>query len=199
MFYLAFNTLLDGIHSEYVVNLTTGLAVILTLRMAYLMIHKRPETTRLRGPSSGFLGADRMLLESYSGDVYQAWYKEYGAVYEIPMILGERKIVLGDSKAIAHFFDKNSWTYTHARAGKIILEKSVGESLTVMYAFSYTVQMGKGVVWADGEIHRMSVSLYLNTNVKIDLCSGSADFWHRRLTHLLFESYLRSSTIVPTR
>ena len=176
MFSLTFNTLLDGIRSEYAVHSTIVLAVIWAICLAYLMIHRRPGATRLRGPSGGFFGAEKIFFESYSGNVHEAWYKKYGSVYEIPMILGQRKIVLGDLKAIAHFFGKNSWTYALTQATKITLARTVGEPLTVIYAFPYTVQMGKGVVWADGEVHRMSVPLYSNANVKIaDLCVQAAE------------------------
>ena len=128
MFSLTFHTLLDGTHSEYAAHLTIVLAVIgWTLRSAYLMIDKRPGATRLRGPSGGFFGAEKIFFESYSGNVHEAWYKEYGPVYEIPMALGQRKIVLGDPKAIAHFFGKNSWTYTLAQATKVTLARTVGD------------------------------------------------------------------------
>ena len=173
---LTFNGLLDGIRSEYVLHLSIVLAIILALRTAHRIIYKRPRATRLGGPSGGFFGAERILFETYHGDVYEAWHKEHGPVYEIPMVLGQRNIVISDSKAIAHFFSKSSWTYTLGQAEKIVLAKAVGEFLAVIHTLPYTAQIGKGVVWADGELHRMSVPLYLNASVKIaDVCVQAAE------------------------
>ncbi|KIM65670.1 hypothetical protein SCLCIDRAFT_1212070 [Scleroderma citrinum Foug A] len=139
MFSPLFDNLLEVIRSPYAINLAAGLAVIWALRMAYLTNRKGPRTTRLRGPPSGFFGAEEVLIESPDpAAVHEAWYKEYGAAYEIPLVLGERKIILCDPKALAHFFTRDSWTYVLAQADKVTLARSVG----------------KGILSAAGEIHR---------------------------------------------
>ncbi|KAL4063873.1 cytochrome P450 [Scleroderma yunnanense] len=141
MFSFAFDKLLDAILSANAIDLVAGLAAIWALRMAYIANRKTLKTTRLRGPPSPSIlfGADKSILESPdSVAVYEAWYKEYGAVYEIPMVLGQRRTILCDPKALAHFFSRDSSSYGLTPATKVALAKSVG----------------KGVLWADGEIHR---------------------------------------------
>lgn len=161
MLSLIFNTLLEVFRSTYVVNLASGLTAIWAVRMAYLMGRKRPKTTRLKGPSTGLFGAEEVLFESVdAAAVYEAWYKEHGVVYEIPMILGERKIILCDPKAIAHLFSMDSWTYVLAHADKVTIARSVREfPMSCIFLPSRSTQIGKGVLWADGETHRMSVSV----------------------------------------
>ncbi|KAL4079875.1 cytochrome P450 [Scleroderma yunnanense] len=73
--------------------------------------------------------------------MYEAWYEEYGAAYEIPLTLGQKRIVLCDPKALVHFFGRDSSSYGLTPAEKIGLAKS-------------STQIGKSVLWADGEIHR---------------------------------------------
>lgn len=140
MFSLSFERVLGIIRSTNAIDLAAGLAAILALRMAYLANHKGPRTTRLRGPKPGiFFGADKVIFEASDPvAVYEAWYKEYGAVYEVPLMLGQRKVILCDPKAIAHFFGRDSWSYVLTPENKIAAERTVG----------------KGVLWADGEIHR---------------------------------------------
>lgn len=121
-----FDNLLAVIHSN-AIDIAAGLAAaILAFRIAYLAKHKGLRTTRLRGPSGGLFGVEKVLFESPdSTALYETWYKEYGAVYEVPMMLGQRRIVLCDPKALAHFYGKDSWSYTLKPAEKIGLEKTV--------------------------------------------------------------------------
>jgi len=156
MFSPLFDNLLEVIHSSYAINVTAGLAVIWALRITYLTNRKRPRTTRLRGPPSGLFGAEEVLFESPDlAAVHEAWYKEYGPAYEIPMVLGERKIVLCDPKALAHFFARDSWTYVLPQADKVTIARSV--RVSPMYCISVSsqsIQVGEGVLSADGKIHR---------------------------------------------
>ena len=157
MFSLAFDRVLGVIRLANAIDLAAGLAAILALRMAYLANRKGLRTTRLRGPKPGiFFGAAKVILESSdSAALYETWYKEYGAVYEIPLMLGQRRVILCDPKAIAHFFGRDSWSYALTPESKIALQRTV--CAIPMYFTSLSlrnIQIGKGVLWADGGIHR---------------------------------------------
>jgi len=156
MFSRPFDNLLEVIRSPYAINVAAGLTVIWALRITYLTNRKRPKTTRLRGPPSGLFGAEEVLFKSPdSAAVHEAWYKEYGPAYEIPLILGERRVVLCDPKALAHFFARDSWTYVLTQAGKVVIARSVRGSPTYCISpSSQSIQVGEGVLSADGEIHR---------------------------------------------
>ncbi|KAG6333009.1 hypothetical protein ID866_6077 [Astraeus odoratus] len=120
-----------------IVCLTSVLAFCLAIRLT----RRRLRATDLRGPSSRSIifGVGEDLLDSSDpGAVYEAWAREYGGVYEIPMALGERRTVLCDPKAITHFFSKDTSTYVGTPMVKAAILRGVG----------------KGVLWADGEIHR---------------------------------------------
>ncbi|KAI6098618.1 cytochrome P450 [Pisolithus croceorrhizus] len=88
-------------------------------RMGVTYGHFRPlemksRTTKLRGPKSNNLlfGVSKELFESSDiGGMFEAWSKEYGVAYEIPMICGEKRIALCDPRAVAHLFSKDTWTY----------------------------------------------------------------------------------------
>ena len=156
MFSPLFDNLLEVIRSPYAISLATGLTVIWALCMAFLTNRKRPRTTRLRGPPSGFFGAEEVLFESPNpAAVHEVWYQEYGGAYEIPLVLGERRVVLCDPKALAHFFARDSWSYVLAQADNVALARSVrGSPMYCISVSSQSIQIGEGVLSADGEIHR---------------------------------------------
>ncbi|KAF8700574.1 hypothetical protein AX14_000677, partial [Amanita brunnescens Koide BX004] len=87
---------------------------------------------RLKGPSnnSPLFGRLRDLLASNDrGVVYQSWAEEYGAVYQIPAQLGERRIIICDPKAIAHFHSKDTFTYHALPFSKKFVKKFIGPGL----------------------------------------------------------------------
>ena len=59
------------------------------------------------------------------GAQYEKWAEEYGGVYEVPTVLGGRKIILCDPKAIAHFFGGGPSTYILTPFGRIATENLV--------------------------------------------------------------------------
>ncbi|KAI5994730.1 cytochrome P450 [Pisolithus albus] len=129
------------IHSLSAVNVAAILVGILAFRAAIRETRKRFKTTKLRGPppSSFIFGAGKDVLDSPdTGEVYEAWAQEYGAVYEVPLALGRKKVLLCDPKAVAHFFAGDTRIYGHTALDKVTLERSVG----------------KGILWAMGEDHR---------------------------------------------
>ena len=75
--------------------------------------HRRSRTTRLNGPPSQnlVLGFPEFFSSPDSPEIYEAWAEQYGAVYQIPSVLGTTRIILCDPKAIAHFYAKETTTY----------------------------------------------------------------------------------------
>ncbi|KAF8128179.1 cytochrome P450 [Boletus edulis] len=91
--------------------------------------HRRARTTRLNGPPSrnlvlGF--PEFFTMDDYSPDTYEAWAEEYGAVYQLPSVLGTTRIILCDPKAIAHFYAKETTTYILTPLGKFVTGAVVG-------------------------------------------------------------------------
>ncbi|KAG8214360.1 hypothetical protein J3R82DRAFT_9349 [Butyriboletus roseoflavus] len=94
------------------------------LRTSRRQVH----TTQLRGPpsESSLYGVNKRILDAEnSGAIYEAWAVEYGSVYAIPSTLGKKKIILNDPKAIAHFYSKDTWTYTQTPGSRKVLANMV--------------------------------------------------------------------------
>jgi len=90
------------------------------------------KTTRLKGPrSKSFIfGVTKYLFDALDlGGVYQEWEKTYGPVYEIPASLGTRMVVLGDPKAVAHFFAGDTATYRQPAFARILFQQMVSSVL----------------------------------------------------------------------
>ncbi|KAG2144262.1 cytochrome P450 [Suillus clintonianus] len=101
----------------------------------------RLKTTQLRGPprTSFVYGVSHDLRSSRdNGAMYEHWAEEYGAVYMIPSVLGQTRIVLCDPRAIAHFYARETWTYVQTSLTLATLEASIG----------------RGLLWSEGENHR---------------------------------------------
>ncbi|KIK17283.1 hypothetical protein PISMIDRAFT_685401, partial [Pisolithus microcarpus 441] len=113
-----------------IADIAVGLAAVWAFHTAFQATGKKSKTTKLRGPKSNdlFFGVSGEVFRSAGmGGMYEAWAKEYGVAYEIPMICGERRTQICDPRAAAHFFSKNTWSY---------------------------VGMGKGLSYGEGESHR---------------------------------------------
>jgi len=50
---------------------------------------------------------------SDTGSIYEEWAKEYGPAYAVPTMFGGKKIMLCDTKAIAHYCARETQTYVH--------------------------------------------------------------------------------------
>ncbi|KAJ7089567.1 cytochrome P450 [Mycena epipterygia] len=101
--------------------------------------HRR--STALKGPSSSnfFFGVMPYLMKAPdSGAVYEEWAAEYGSVFSIPSILGSRRIILTDPKAISHYFTKETYGYVQATTAKRFLDRIIG----------------RGLFWAEGDSHK---------------------------------------------
>ncbi|KAI6101624.1 cytochrome P450 [Pisolithus croceorrhizus] len=138
---LVFDVLHDHVRSASIADVAVGLAAIWALRAAFQATGKKSRTTKLRGPKSNNLlfGVSKELFESTDmGGMFEAWSKEYGVAYEIPMICGEKRIELCDPRAAAHFFSKDTWSYVGIKGMKVAVAR----------------RMGKGLSYGEGESHR---------------------------------------------
>ncbi|KAG1727803.1 hypothetical protein EDB19DRAFT_1642776, partial [Suillus lakei] len=68
---------------------------------------------------------------------------EYGGAYMIPSVLGQTRIMLCDSKAIAHFYARETWTYVQTPLSLALIESAIG----------------RGLLWSQGENHRRCCSV----------------------------------------
>lgn len=71
-------------------------------------VRSRARTTKLNGPpqKSWLFGVTKEVFDGDNGAIYEAWEKAYGSIFQILGPLGERRIVLTDPKAIAHYYAK---------------------------------------------------------------------------------------------
>ncbi|KIK13269.1 hypothetical protein PISMIDRAFT_688852 [Pisolithus microcarpus 441] len=131
----------DRLRSASIADIAIGLAAVWAFHTAFQATGKKSRTTKLRGPKSNdpFFGVSKELFRSADmGGMYEAWAKEYGVAYEIPMICGERRIQLCDPRAAAHFFSKDTWSYVGIKGMKAAVAR----------------RMGKGLSYGEGESHR---------------------------------------------
>ncbi|KAG2064142.1 cytochrome P450 [Suillus decipiens] len=121
---------------------TTGASVLILVSLYLLQVYRqRQRTTRMRGPQSpswlfGF--ANTVNSAAIITKLYERWAKEYGPVCKVPHVLGLSRVVLWDPKAISHFFARDTWPYNQTPFNKAAVRATVG----------------RGVLWADGEIHK---------------------------------------------
>ncbi|KAF8545928.1 cytochrome P450 [Imleria badia] len=105
---------LSAVHRLRFVNVAYALGALYAVLKVFRVTRRRLKTTALRGPSNPSLvwGVGKaLLLSPDTGEVYEKWAEEYGGVYEVPLALGRRNIVLCDPKAIAHFFGGETRTW----------------------------------------------------------------------------------------
>ena len=144
-----------------VVTCTALWAFVKLIRMSRQRLH----TTRLRGPPNpSFLcGVGKILLDSDDpASLYESWAREYGSVYAVPSTLGTSRIILYDSKALAHYYAKETWSYGHTPMLKRALENSASRPCRLLYLrLTMSQQLGKGLLSADGESHRRHVLTYI--------------------------------------
>lgn len=72
------------------------------------IVRARARTTKLQGPpaKSWLFGVSKEVFDGDSGALYENWAQTYGSVFQVPGPLGDRRTVLMDPKAIAHYFSK---------------------------------------------------------------------------------------------
>jgi hypothetical protein len=57
--------------------------------------------------------------------VYEEWEEQYGAVYCVLMTFGGTKVILGDPKAIQHFYSKETYGYIQNPMSRIFITNIV--------------------------------------------------------------------------
>jgi len=117
---------------SFSLKLSDVLVLVFALCVAvFLVANARRGTlqlTPLRGPKSKSIlfGVSRYLINAEdSADIYETWASQYGLVYQVPGILGYRRVVLCDPKAVAHFFSRETTTYVHPPTTKLLVRKLV--------------------------------------------------------------------------
>lgn len=129
-------------------------------------LRHRSKTTQLNGPASKswFFGVQKLLGESKDAAIeYENWAEEFGPAYHIPILMGGQKLVLQDPKGISHFYSQETFTYVHHAIGKEFIKHFVSTIVSDKFAIDLPIQqVGKGVLWADGESHRRYVDRCLN-------------------------------------
>ncbi|KAJ7742593.1 hypothetical protein B0H16DRAFT_1251932, partial [Mycena metata] len=61
-----------------------------------------------------------------AGAVHEEWAAQYGSVYSIPFVLGSRKIMFADPKALAHFFSRETYGYVATSLSRRFTERLIG-------------------------------------------------------------------------
>ncbi|KAH8823549.1 cytochrome P450 [Flagelloscypha sp. PMI_526] len=82
-------------------------------------------TTALPGPKRihPFWGWTQTLVKMEDTTLqYDSWTKTFGGVFTIPTVLWNRRVVLADPKAVAHFFAHDPTVYVHNTLTRVLLD-----------------------------------------------------------------------------
>jgi hypothetical protein len=149
-------------------------SVLIPVSLYFLQVYRqRNRATRIRGPQNpswlfGF--AHTVNSAAIITDLYERWAIEYGPVYKVPHVLGLSKVILWDPKAISHFFARDTWLYNQTPFNKAVV-RTIVCPFASLYSYKMMVcfcdlQVGRGVLWADGENHKrlevMTFQIVLN-------------------------------------
>lgn len=150
------------------VSCVAGLLLLLSLARIIYLLRRRKQETRLRGPTSPsrLLGFMRVLHENevkgQGVDLHIRWAKQFGGVYELPYPLGASRLVVVDTRALAHVFAKDTTVYAQTELQRTVVEMLV-------YLFTYHLsrynkcnqfkQSGKNLMYVEGDSHTKSVPL----------------------------------------
>ncbi|KAF8521877.1 cytochrome P450 [Hysterangium stoloniferum] len=97
--------------------------------------------TKLPGPpaESWLFGVSKKIFESPDDStLWEQWLEEYGPIYRIPLSLGHSRIIICDTKAVAHFYARETLTFKMSTLMKTLIERF----------------FGRGLVWAEGDSHK---------------------------------------------
>lgn len=141
---------------------TACVSVLIPVSLYLLQVYRqRKRATRIRGPQSpswlfGF--ANTVNSAAIITELYEHWAREYGPVYKVPHVLGLSRVILWDPKAISHFFARDTWLYNQTPFNKAAV-RTIVCLFTSLYSYKIMIrfcdrQVGRGVLWADGEIHK---------------------------------------------
>ncbi|OCH87669.1 cytochrome P450 [Obba rivulosa] len=148
------------------------IAVLWILSRIAENVRRRFHTTPLKGPPNPSLiwGVSHLVSHSReTGGIYEEWAGLYGPVFRVAAPLGSSRLVVTDPKAAAHVFSQDTWNYTHTMASKAAIKNI----------------LGKGLLWSDGERHRMQ---------RKALTPGFSNAAIRRLTAVYYDSAYKVKT-----
>jgi hypothetical protein len=66
--------------------------------------------------------------------IFEKWRADYGPVFEIPILFGERAVVLTDPKAVTTFFTRDTTIYKQHGDVKGFMQRSVSSSFPYNHA-----------------------------------------------------------------
>ena len=107
--------------------LTSGVWLVYGLLRSF---RRRARTTKLKGPRSSnwLLGVTAKTFNGDFEDVHEAWAKEHGDVFQVPGVLGDRRVILVDPKAISHFYKHETIRFVQAPASRNFFRQFVSVS-----------------------------------------------------------------------
>ena len=112
------------IHNLTLANVTVLLlCIIASVTLAVLSRYNRSRTTQFSGPGAGWLlGCSPELAQDFSNPVklYTGWVKQYGKIFPIPLVLGNKEFVVADVKAAAHVMAKDTVGYQTAELSRTL-------------------------------------------------------------------------------
>lgn len=119
-------------------TLSDGLILAVGAWTTYKLLQKwrsRAKTTKLSGPpvESWLFGLSRQTFNADSSVLVENWAKEYGPVFQVPGVLGQRRTVIMDPKALSHFFGNHGFGYVKSTSGKSALETLVRFDNCIVY------------------------------------------------------------------
>jgi hypothetical protein len=122
----------------YTLSLSTTDKIVISLCGLLLLeairrnaFNSKPRTTKLLGPpSSDYPFISGTIKDLFSGARAQltltTWIPQYGKVFSVPWICGERQVVLCDPKALGHFYAGDTTVYGNTEMTKQFLNLLVG-------------------------------------------------------------------------
>jgi hypothetical protein len=108
-----------------VVSSGTLLAVYL---LSHLFTRRRSRNTLLLGPTtpSWLLGHKKTFDAAPDfTSVHSTWFEQYGSAFLLQMPLGTQHIMVGDPRALAHIYARDTYGYVQGTLLKILLERMV--------------------------------------------------------------------------
>ncbi|THU90349.1 hypothetical protein K435DRAFT_676192, partial [Dendrothele bispora CBS 962.96] len=77
-------------------------------------------------------GVSRYLINAEdSASIYEEWASRYGWVYQVPGVLGYKRVVLCDPKAVAHFYTRETTIYVQPSTSKLLFAKLLGGVIVI--------------------------------------------------------------------
>lgn len=88
-------------------------------KLSYPALHGPPRPNWL-------YGVEDVLNKAPEAEVIiQNWMNKYGSVFSLPAAMGKNRIVIADTKALNHFFSKETFVYVKTASAQILIENVV--------------------------------------------------------------------------